>query len=120
MPGTSRQNHRSLPNVLRRMGSELLRPFRAFLFRGLGFQGGALGYNTTPFQGLMLIFGLVRRAQVALWSAPIPALADGAAPRLGGDTRRMGVSVIHARRKADLSKSFSSFATNRRRSRTPQ
>ena len=38
------------------MESELLRPFRALLLRGFGSQGVALGYNITPFQGLMLVW----------------------------------------------------------------
>ena len=47
--------HPLLPKVLPGMESELLRPFRAFLLRGFGSQGVALGYNITPFQGLMLV-----------------------------------------------------------------
>ena len=45
-----------LPKVLPRMVSDLLRPFRALLFGGFGSQGVALGCNTTPFQGLILVW----------------------------------------------------------------
>ena len=45
-----------LPKFLPRMVSDLLRPFRALLLRGFRSQGIALGCNTTPFQGLILVW----------------------------------------------------------------
>ncbi len=43
-----------------RTGETYCAPSGLFLFRGFGSQGVALGYNIMPFQGLTLIFGLLR------------------------------------------------------------
>jgi len=70
-----------LPKVLPRTGSGLLRPFRAFLLRGVGSQGAALGYNTTPLQGLTLIFGFLRALEYSQQFRRMPSPAVNLAPQ---------------------------------------